>query len=389
MIYFLSHLFIKNPDDVHNPKVRQAYGCLCGIVGVCLNVLLFIGKWIAGLLSGSIAITADAVNNLSDAGSSLITLVCFRLSGQKPDAEHPYGHGRIEYISGLFVSIAIILMGFELARDSVTKILHPDDIQSSALIIVILLVSIGVKLYMFLYNRLYARKIDSAAMKATANDSLSDTLSTAIVLLSILISRITGWQLDGWMGMLVSVFILYTGVTTLKETISPLLGQPPKKEFVEEIEHIVLSAPDIIGIHDLLVHDYGPGRCMISFHAEVCAHEDLLKIHDEIDNIERTLEERLHCSATIHMDPIVTDDPETRRMNAAVLAIAKSIMPQLSIHDFRMVQGPTHTNLIFDVLVPYGAPYSDDEFISMFKEKVSEIPGARYFAVVNIDHIYC
>lgn len=389
MVTFLSHLFIKDYENCHEPHVRQAYGSLCGIVGIALNILLFFGKWLAGTLSGSIAITADAFNNLSDAGSSVITLIGFRLSGQKPDPEHPYGHGRMEYLSGLFVSVAILIMGFELIRSSFSKIMHPEEIESSPLILAILVVSVLVKVYMFFYNRQIGKKIGSAAMQATANDSLSDTVSTTLVLLATIISQLTGVLLDGWFGVLVGVFIFYTGITTVRDTINPLLGQPPAKELVSEIEAIVLASPSVCGIHDLLVHDYGPGRLMISLHAEVPAHEDMLVIHDEIDNIERALEDRLNCSATIHMDPIVTDDAETTQMRDTVLTIARSIQPDLNIHDFRMVKGNTHTNLIFDMLIPYQNTYTDEEIVAGLKRRISELPGGTYFAVIHVDHAYC
>ncbi len=388
MITLLSKLFIANHTLYKDPEVRRRYGTLCGAVGIVLNLFLFAGKWIAGTLSGSVAITADAFNNLSDAGSSIITLIGFRLSGQKPDAEHPYGHGRMEYISGLIVSFAILLMGYELARSSIGKILHPEAITGSPLVLGILLASVLVKLYMFAYNRSIAAKIDSAAMTATANDSLSDTIGTSAVFIATIIGMKTGLKLDGWMGALVSCFILYTGITTIRETITPLLGQPPQKEFVDEIYSIVRSSPAVIGIHDLLVHDYGPGRCMISLHAEVSAHDDLLVIHDEIDNIERTLEEKLHCIATIHMDPIITDDEETTRLYHLVKQLVKDIHPDLSIHDFRIVKGPTHTNLIFDVLLPYSVPLTEEHLTQTIREQVKAIPGGNYYAVFCIDRSF-
>ena len=321
--------------------MRQAYGTLCGAVGIGLNLLLFLGKWIAGILSNSIAITADAFNNLSDAGSSIITLIGFRISGQKPDPEHPFGHGRMEYISGLLVSVAILIMGFELAKSSVEKILHPEAVDSSPLVLGILAASILVKIYMFYYNRSISRKIDSAAMKATAMDSLSDTVSTALVLAATLIGQFTGLILDGWFGVLVGIFILYTGGSTLKETMDLLLGQPPKKEFIKEIREIVVSHPLIYDIHDLIVHDYGPGRLMISLHAEVDAEGDIQAIHEQIDHIEHELQEKLHCSATIHMDPIVTNDEEVLEMKEKVYQIVRDFDSTLSIHDFRMVSGNT------------------------------------------------
>lgn len=389
MISFLSRFLIKNHTSYDSPAVRQAYGTLCGAVGIGLNLLLFLGKWLAGTLSGSIAITADAFNNLSDAGSSVITLVGFRLSGQKPDSEHPFGHGRIEYLSGLFVSAAILIMGFELIKSSASKILHPEPIDSSPLILAILAASILVKLYMFLYNRSVGKKIRSTAMQATANDSLSDTVSTALVLAATIISQLTGLILDGWFGVLVGVFIFYTGITTMKDTVDPLLGQAPSPELVAQIQKIMNTGSCVCGIHDLIVHDYGPGRRIISLHAEVPAHGDLLKIHDEIDNLERTLYEELNCFATIHMDPIVTSDADTIRLRTAATAAAKEIWDALTIHDFRMVRGETHTNLIFDLVIPYKAPLSDETIVQELKKKIRELPGENCFAIIQTDHSYC
>lgn len=313
MITFLAKLWIKDYQKTDLPEVRQAYGVLCGGVGIGFNILLFLGKFLAGLLSNSIAITADAFNNLSDAGSSLITLVGFKMAGQKPDPGHPFGHGRIEYLTGLLVSLLIILMGFELTTSSFDKILHPEDTLCTPVVIGILAASIVVKFYMFLYNRRTGKKIDSAAMTATATDSFSDMLSTTVVLAATLIGHFTGLHIDGFCGLLVGLFILIAGLRSAGETISPLLGQPPQKEFVDKIEQIVLSHDEILGLHDLIVHDYGPGRTMISLHAEVPASGDLLHLHDTIDNIERELKKELHCDAVIHMDPVMKTTRRRRR----------------------------------------------------------------------------
>lgn len=349
MITFLASLFIKDSKNYKEPSVRQAYGVLSGAVGIGLNILLFFGKWLAGTISGSIAIIADAFNNLSDAGSSIITLIGFRLSGQEPDPEHPFGHGRMEYISGLLVSVAILVMGFELIGSSIGKLRSPEPIESSALVFGILIASILVKLYMFFYNHSLSKKIESAAMKATSVDSLSDTVATTLVLIATLISKYTGLLLDGWFGILVGLFILYTGGSTLKETIDLLLGQPPKQEFIDEVKEIVLGHSMVHGVHDLIVHDYGPGRVMISLHAEVDVNGDIQDIHEQIDHIEHELQEKLHCSATIHMDPIVTDDKEVLAMKAKVEEMVHFLDESFSMHDFRMVRGSTRTNLIFDV----------------------------------------
>ena len=388
MITFLASLFIKARRNFDSPAVRQAYGVLSGAVGIGLNILLFLGKWIAGTLSGSIAITADAFNNLSDAGSSIITLIGFQLSGQAPDPEHPFGHGRMEYISGLLVSVAILVMGFELIRSSFGKLRDPELIESSALVLGILLASILVKVYMFYYNRSLSKKLDSAAMKATSVDSLSDTVATTLVLIATVISKYTGLILDGWFGILVGIFIVYTGGSTLKETIDLLIGQPPKKEFIDEIREIVLGHSLVYGVHDLIVHDYGPGRRMISLHAEVAVDGDIQDIHEQIDHIEHELQEKLNCSATIHMDPIVTDDKEVLEMKAKVEAMVQSLDEAFSMHDFRMVKGTTRTNLIFDVEVPRKTSLTDNEIMNRLKEQVHGLPGSKYFAVIQIDHEY-
>ena len=388
MITFLASLFIKDRRNYDSPAVRQAYGVLSGAVGIGLNILLFLGKWIAGTLSGSSAITADAFNNLSDAGSSIITLIGFRLSGQAPDPEHPFGHGRMEYISGLLVSVAILVMGFELIWSSFGKLRDPEPIESSALVLGILLASILVKVYMFYYNRSLSKKLDSAAMKATSVDSLSDTVATTLVLIATVISKYTGLILDGWFGILVGIFIVYTGGSTLKETIDLLIGQPPKKEFIDEIREIVLGHSLVYGVHDLIVHDYGPGRRMISLHAEVAVDGDIQDIHEQIDHIEHELQEKLNCSATIHMDPIVTDDKEVLEMKAKVEAMVQSLDEAFSMHDFRMVKGPTRTNLIFDVEVPRKTSLTDNEIMNRLKEQVHGLPGSKYFAVIQIDHEY-
>ena len=388
MITFLASLFIKDSKNYKEPSVRQAYGVLSGAVGIGLNILLFFGKWLAGTISGSIAIIADAFNNLSDAGSSIITLIGFRLSGQEPDPEHPFGHGRMEYISGLLVSVAILVMGVELIGSSIGKLRSPEPIESSALVFGILIASILVKLYMFFYNHSLSKKIESAAMKATSVDSLSDTVATTLVLIATLISKYTGLLLDGWFGILVGLFILYTGGSTLKETIDLLLGQPPKQEFIDEVKEIVLGHSMVHGVHDLIVHDYGPGRVMISLHAEVDVNGDIQDIHEQIDHIEHELQEKLHCSATIHMDPIVTDDKEVLAMKAKVEEMVHFLDESFSMHDFRMVKGSTRTNLIFDVEVPRKTSYTDNEIVNWLKERIHELPGSKYFAVIQIDHEY-
>ena len=384
MIHLLARWFIPNRDSTADPAVRRAYGTLCGAVGIALNLLLAAGKFLAGSLAGSIAVTADAFNNLSDAGSSLITLLGFRLAGRQADAGHPYGHGRLEYVSGLAVSAIIILMAFELGKSSVEKILAPEPVSAGWLPAAILAAAIGVKLYMFFYNRAIAKRIDSAAMRATAADSLSDCAATAVVLLSMGVSRLTAVNIDGWAGLAVALFILWTGIGAARDTLSPLLGQAPSPEFVREITDTVLAHPEVLGIHDLIVHDYGPGRQIISLHAEVDGKKDVFATHDVIDNIERELRARFGCVATIHMDPIETDNTAVDALRAKTVALAKTLDPAVTIHDFRVVPGPSHTNLIFDAVIPRHLGLGDSEAAERLRELVAaELPGCC--AVVTID----
>lgn len=387
MLSLLTRLFIRNSGDHHSPEVRRAYGILCSITGIGLNVLLFAVKYFAGLLSGSIAVQADAFNNLSDAGSSFITMVGFHFSGKKPDRDHPFGHGRIEYISGLGVSVLILLMAYELGRSSIEKILHPAPVEVSLTVTAILIISILTKLYMSLYNMRIGRRIDSAAMKATAADSLSDAVATGVILLSMLISHLTGLMIDGWCGVLVALFILKAGYEAARDTLTPLLGTSPDPEFIREIQDIVLAHPEIIGIHDLIVHDYGPGRMMISLHGEVPANGDLYQLHDAIDLIERELKEKLRCDAVIHMDPIATDDEAVMQMRERVAQGLHELEPRLTMHDFRMVDGPTHTNLIFDVVIPSDLDRSEKEVRAMVEGLVHGMDENLY-AVVQIDQQY-
>ena len=387
MISFLARIFIK-PDAAGTPaQIRQAYGTLCGAAGVGLNILLFICKIFAGFISGSIAITADAFNNLSDAGSSVVMLLGFRLGGQKPDEDHPFGHGRFEYLSGLVVSMLILLMGFELGKTSLDKIMNPQPVEMSGIALVILLGSIAVKFYMFLYNRSYGKRFDSTAMLATATDSLSDCGATAVVLAATLVGQYTTLQIDGWCGVLVAVMIFWSGIKAGKETLDPLLGTPPAQEYVERIRNLVMAHDIVIGIHDLVVHDYGPGRCMISLHAEVSSAGDVLEIHDAIDNIEKELREALGCEAVIHMDPVVTDDGITRETREKVAALIYCIDDEITIHDFRMVSGPTHTNVIFDAVVPFGFRLKNEEVRRKIEMAVKTLDG-NYCAVVNVEHSY-
>lgn len=384
MISILSKLFIKNKEELSESKIRSAYGTLCCVVGIFLNIVLFGIKYFAGVISHSIAITADAFNNLSDAGSTVITLAGLRLAEKKPDKDHPFGHGRMEYLSGLAVSVIIILVGIELLGSSVDKIINPTEVDTSAAAIVILVASILIKGYMFLYNRKVGKKINSAGMKATALDCIGDSVATFVVLISTIISYFTEFKIDGWCGILVSLFIVYAGIRSVKETVNPLLGMPPEKEFIDEIERIVLSYDKIVGIHDLIVHDYGPGRVVVSLHAEVDGKENIYTLHDIIDNAENKLAEELGCMAVIHMDPIETDNAVTAKVRNDVAEAMKMLGENVTIHDFRMVPGDSHTNLIFDVVVPHEIKLSDREI----KDKVHSIISEKFRycnAVVNID----
>ena len=386
MVTLLAKIFIKDSED--KIKQREAYGILCGVIGILFNVLLFIGKFLAGTLSNSIAITADAFNNLSDAASSIIGFVGVNMAEKPADEDHPFGHGRIEYVSGLVVAAAILLMGYELVRDSIGKIMHPEETEFTLLVAVILIASILVKLYMAYYNRAIGKKLDSAAMKAVATDSLSDTAATTVVLLASVFTHFTGIKIDGYCGLVVGLLVGYAGFDAARETLNPLLGQPPAHEFVEKIDEIVMSHSEVCGMHDLIVHDYGPGRQMISLHAEVPAEGNILEIHDIIDNVENELKEKLGCDATIHMDPIVTSDEHVSEMKAAVTSIIKGIDEQINMHDFRVVTGLTHTNIIFDVLIPYKFHIQDDELVARITSQVRDRLGNNYYVIIKVDHSY-
>ena len=378
---------IRRPEDGSDPAVRQAYGLLSGGVGIVLNLLLSAGKFVAGVLTGSIAVTADAFNNLSDAGSSVVTLVGFRMAAKRADDDHPFGHGRIEYLSGLAVAVAILVVGLELAKSSLEKVLHPVEVAFSWLSVGILCASILVKLWMFFFNRNLSRRIGSAAMMATATDSLSDAAATSAVLLGTLVGHFADLYIDGWVGVLVAVFILRAGWGAAKDTLDPLLGQSPDPELVRGIQETVLGRPEIVGMHDLVVHDYGPGRCMASLHAEVPMDADILVIHDVIDNLERELRRKLGVEVVIHMDPIAVGDPRTDALKAQVTELVRRIDPDMTIHDVRMTAGPEHTNLIFDVAVPYHCRLEDEQVQEAIGAAVKALPG-NYYTVVSVDHVY-
>ena len=383
----LVRLFIKDCDNVTDPAVRERYGILSGAVGIVLNLLLSAGKLFAGLMTGSISITADAFNNLSDAGSSVVTLVGFKLAGQKADDGHPFGHGRMEYLAGLLVSLMILLVGVELGRSSIGKILRPEAVDFSLVSTGILAASILVKLWMGQFNRGLGRKIGSAAMAATAADSLSDAAATAAVLLGTVIGHVTGVYIDGWVGVLVAVFILRSGWGAAKDTLDPLLGQSPDPELVKEIRDTVLAHPQVVGLHDLVIHDYGPGRRMMSLHAEVPVDADIMETHDVIDAIEREIKSKFGIETCIHMDPIATGDPRTCALREQVAELVKTVDGEMTIHDFRITPGPCHTNLIFDVVVPHRCTLTDEQIRQAVDGKVKEL-DPNYYAVIQVDRSY-
>ena len=376
--------FCLRSGDPRSPETRTRCGILSGGVGIALNLLLFSGKLLAGVLTASIAVTADAFNNLSDAASSVVTLVGFRLAGREADKEHPFGHGRMEYLAGLAVAVLILMVGVELAQTSLQKILHPEPVVFSTLTAVILALSIGVKLGMFWFNQNLSRRIASAALAATAADSLSDAAGTGILLLGLLAGGWLSLPLDGWLGLGVALFILRTGWGAAKDTVDPLLGRPMDRALAEDIDRLILGHDYILGIHDLVYHDYGPGRAMMSLHAEVPADGDFLVLHDVIDHIERELKDKHRIETCIHMDPVVRDG-STEELRKQVEGLARRLDPALSIHDFRITAGPMHTNLLFDVVAPYGFRLTDSELDAQLSALIRELSG-RYFPVIQVDH---
>ena len=379
--------FVKDCENVKDSRVRDSYGKLAGAVGIVSNSLLCIMKIVIGWLSGSIAIVADGINNLADASSSVITLIGFRLAALPEDDEHPYGHARIEYLAGMAVSVMIILVGVELGKSSIEKIISPEPLEFSWVLAAVLLLAIVIKIWQARFNIAAGKRIDSLTLIATGADSRNDVISTSVVLLGVLVGHFAQVQIDGYLGLAVAIFILWSGINAVKDTLDPLLGTPPTHEFVQRIRDLVMAHGTILGIHDLIVHDYGPGRVMISLHAEVPANEDVLALHDEIDNVEKELREKLGCDAVIHMDPVVTDDGVTEETRHRVQTLVHCIDDAIDIHDFRMVSGPTHTNLIFDAVVPFGFRLTDQEVEEKIRKAVRALDG-NYYAVVNVERSY-
>ena len=385
MTKLLIKLFVKDSRNVSNPAVRQRYAMLAGVTGIVLNLLLFAGKLTTGILAASVAVIADAFNNVSDAGSSVITIIGFRLAGKHEDKEHPLGHGRLEYVSAFIVDMLIILVGAELLKSSVEKIISPSLPAVSAATIVLLVAAVLVKLWLFFFYRKIGNLIDSAAVKSTSIDSISDTVATSLVLISTLVARFANVGIDGWAGILVAGFILFTGIKAAKETIDLLLGTPPDPAFIEELKDFVKNYPEVVGVHDLMVHDYGPGRKIISFHAEVPSDSDINYAHDVIDCIERDMHEKFGCIVTIHLDPIVTGNKEVDEMRRLAEETAKEVDSSFTIHDFRMTSGGKHINLIFDLSIPTDCKIPDGEAAQKVAEKISE-KNPDCHAVIHPEH---
>lgn len=386
MTKFLIRCFIKDSENVKEPSVRSAYGKLAGIFGILANVVLFVGKLTAGILSGAVSVIADAFNNLSDAASAVITLLGFKLAEAPPDDEHPFGHGRMEYLSGLMLGVLILVAGFELGKSSLEKILHPEATDASWLALGILIAAIVVKLWMTLFYKTIGTRIQSDTVLAAGKDSRNDVLSTTFVLIAVLVEKFSGLKIDGYVGLLVTVLVVITGISVMKESVSPLLGQAPDPEMVEEIREMVLSYDGVVGIHDLMVHNYGPSRAIISLHAEVPAHEDILKSHDVIDCIEADMMKKFHAITCIHMDPVEVGNEAVDRLKVLTETVLGDIDERLSLHDFRVVFGETHTNVLFDVVIPFG--YKDEATLKDDIQRRLQLTDPHLFVVCKAEYQY-
>ena len=376
--------FVKDHENVKDPAVRERYGSVAGAVGIISNLILCIFKILTGIFFGSISILADGINNLSDASASLITLLGFKLSAKKPDKDHPYGHGRTEYLTGLAISIMILIIGFELFKTSLEKTIHPEEIELSYLTVIVLVCAIAIKIWQAGFNKSIGKLIDSEALIATAADSRNDVISTSAVLAATLVSGFTSLNLDGPMGIVVALFILWSGIGLVKDTISPILGQPPDAETVQSISDLILAHDSVLGIHDLIVHDYGPGRLFASVHAEVDGSKDVFEIHDDIDNIEVEVYEKMGVLLTIHMDPVDVGNPEVELAKDRIRSVTSNIDGIMSYHDVRLVTGPTHTNVVFDIVKDHSCPYDDKTLRKMIQDGMRGF-DPKYNAVITID----
>ena len=385
MTNLLVKLFIKDSEDIKSPAVRRAYGTLGSVVGIIFNLILAIGKYTVGFLFGAISLMADGINNLSDAGSQIISFISFKMAAKPADRDHPFGHARIEYVASMIVSFFILLVSWNLLFDSVDKILDPEiKTEFSWLMIIVLGVSVVVKLWLCYFNRRLANKINSSVMKATAADSLSDAIATSAVLVAMLVFKFTGFDADGYMGIAVAVVIFIAGIKILNETKNAILGESADPEVVENVKRIVSEFPDALGIHDMVVHSYGPGQTIVTLHIEVDGDKSVFDSHDMIDMIERRLNTELGIQSNIHMDPIVTNDEEVSRMREVVRGLVKEIDDRLDIHDFRFVRGVTHTNLIFDISTPFELKMSDSDLKKEIDRRISEY-NPEYFTVTTVD----
>ena len=386
MTQLLSKLFVKDYQNTESEAVRVRYGTLSGLVGIAINIILSVSKMIFGAITKSISIIADGANNTFDAISSIINLVGFKISGKPADDEHPFGHGRIEYVSALTLSFFILIMGVELIKTSIDKFRNPETVIFSVPAVIVLIISILAKLWLALFNRNVGKRINSVAVNAIVTDSLGDIAATTCSLIALISSKFTDLPIDAVMGIVVALVIIYAGIDIIKGTIGPLLGEPPEKEIVDRLEKLVMSYDGVVGIHDLVLHCYGHSKIYGSLHAEVPADIDILHSHDTIDLIERQVKEQLGIEISIHMDPIINDE-RTHELKSEVNRIVKEICPEASIHDFRIVDGPTHTNLIFDALLPRKSPLTEQEFKDLITSKIKEL-DKKYFTVINIDRSF-
>ncbi len=384
MTDLLLKIFVKDSDNISDVKVREKYGALSGSVGICINIILFLIKLLAGIITASISIMADAFNNLSDAGSSIVTLIGFKMAGKPADNDHPYGHGRVEYITGLIIAFVILVMGFELLKSSIEKIIEPEDIEFSFVSFGILVFSIFAKLWLAIFNKSLGKKINSSAMFATASDSLNDSIATTVVLIGLLIVKFFGINIDGYAGVIVAVFVLYSGYETAKDTLQPLLGMPPDPNFVKDIQNCVLENEKIHGIHDMIIHDYGPSRTIVSLHAEIPSDINLIEAHEIIDEAEERIKRKFDCDISIHLDPIVLNDEFHNEVKEKVQGIIKEISPDLEFHDFRVIRNVVQTKIVFDVEIPFTFEMSDDEVVREIKSKIKDIDES-YYPVINVD----
>ncbi|MBE6773554.1 MAG: cation transporter [Ruminococcaceae bacterium] len=387
MTEFLIKLFIKNHNNAKDTDVREKYGMFGSIVGIIVNILLSIGKYFIGVISKSVSITADAINNLADAASCIVTLVSFRMAARKPDKEHPFGHGRIEYIAALAVGFLVELMGYELIKSSIKKIINPEPVEFSVPAAAVLLVSVLGKFWLYLFNKKLGKKIQSPAMLAVAKDSLSDITATLVAAVSLVLSIFTDFPVDGYMGIIVSLFIITSGYGILKEAISILLGTPPNAETVNNLVGYILSHEEIIGVHDLVIHSYGVSRIFASIHAEISSEENILYAHDTIDNIEKEVKKNFGIELVIHIDPIETNNEKINALKEIAIKAVSEINSELSLHDFRIVDGPTHTNLVFDVVVPHNFEISDKKLKKLIEDKINAVDN-RCYCVITVDNSY-